>query len=204
MLFETMALNLLVEDITKNPNSKTCVVYSYDGSGINKVGSYLVQSLTMNGVRISLPTFGVFTGTREILKDLQIATLDILSAASNSECSKEDILKRISFVMSDSTSHKLGVTEAVCEELEVEDVPLTLVCNVYPLMVFDYQIKELCQKIHDCLRDKKLQAWKCGGNNRFVTTLFPSLIKDGNDNSIPQIHLHNRNAIFEDLTGKHF
>ena len=204
MLFETMALNLLVEDITKNPNSKTCVVYSYDGSGINKVGSYLVQSLTMNGVRISLPTFGVFTGTREILKDLQIATLDILSAASNSECSKEDILKRISFVMSDSTSHKLGVTEAVCEELEVEDVPLTLVCNVCPLMVFDYQIKELCQKIHDCLRDKKLQAWKCGGNDRFVTTLFPSLIKDGNDNSIPQIHLHNRNAIFEDLTSKHF
>ena len=163
-----------------------------------------MQSLTMNGVRISLPTFGVFTGTREILKDLQIATLDILSAASNSECSKEDILKRISFVMSDSTSHKLGVTEAVCEELEVEDVPLTLVCNVCPLMVFDYQIKELCQKIHDCLRDKKLQAWKWGGNDRFVTTSFPSLIKDGNDNSIPQIHLHNRNAIFEDLPGKHF
>ena len=106
----------------------------------------MVQSLTMNGVRISLPTFGVFTGTREILKDLQIATLDILSAASNSECSKEDILKRISFVMSDSTSHKLGVTEAVCEELEVEDVPLTLVCNVCPLMVFDYQIKELVRK----------------------------------------------------------
>ena len=199
-----MALNLLAEDITKNPNSKTGVVYSHDGSGINKFGSYLVQSLTMNGVRISLPTFGVFTGTRETLKDLQIATLDILSAASNSECSKEDILKRISFVMSDSTSHKLGVTEAVCEELEVEDVPLTLVCNVCPLMVFDYQIKELCQKIHDCLRDKKLQAWKCGGNDRFVTTLFPSLIKDGNDNSIPQIHLHNRNAIFKDLTGKHF
>ena len=189
-----MALNLLVEDITKNPNSKTGVVY--DGSGINKVGSYLVQSLTMNGVRISLPTFGVFTGTREILKDLQIATLDILSAASNSECSKEDILKRISFVMSDSTSHKLGVTEAVCEELEVEDVPLTLVCNVCPLMVFDYQIKELSQKVHDCLWDKKLQAWKCSGNDHFVTASFPSLIKDDHDNSIPQIHLHNRNAIF--------
>ena len=182
-----MALNLLVEDITKNPNSKTGVVY--DGSGINKVGSYLVQSLTMNGVRISLPTFGVFTGTRETLKDLQIATLDILSAASNSECSKEDILKRISFVMSDSTSHKLGVTEAVCEELEVEDVPLTLVCNVCPLMVFDYQIKELSQKVHDCLRDKKLQAWKCSGNDHFVTASFPSLIKDDHDNSIPQIKI---------------
>ena len=73
-----MALNLLLEDITKNPDIETCVVYSYDGSGMNKVGSYLVQSLTINGVRRSLPTFGVFTETRETLKDLQIATLGIL------------------------------------------------------------------------------------------------------------------------------
>ena len=34
--------------------------------------------------------------------------------------------------------------------------------------------------------------------------LFPLLIKDGNDNLLPQIHLHNINAFFEGLTGKHF
>ena len=45
------------------------------------------------------------------------------------------------------------------------------------------------------------QAWKFGGNDRFVTASFPSLIKDGNDNSFPKIYLHNTNAIFEDLTG---
>ena len=33
---------------------------------------------------------------------------------------------------------------------------------------------------------------------------FLLLIKDSNDNSFPQIHLHNTNAFFEDLTGKHF
>ena len=33
---------------------------------------------------------------------------------------------------------------------------------------------------------------------------FPPLIKDGIDNLFPQIHLHNTNAFFEDLTGKHF
>ena len=151
-----MAINLLVWDIMKNPNSETCVVYSYDGSGMNKVGSYVVQSLTMNGVRRSLPTFGVSTETRETPKDLQIATLDILSATSNREYCEEDILKKISLVMSDSTSHNLGVTEAVCEELEVQDVPLTLVYNIHPLMMFDRKIKELCQKIHDCLGGKKL------------------------------------------------
>ena len=48
------------------------------------------------------------------------------------------------------------------------------------------------------------QAWKFGGIDRFVTASFPSLIKDDNDNSFPQIHLHNTNAFFEDLTGKPF
>ena len=49
-----------------------------------------------------------------------------------------------------------------------------------------------------------IQAWKFGGNDRFVTASFPSLLKDGNDNSFPQIQLHNTNAFFEDLTGTHF
>ena len=30
------------------------------------------------------------------------------------------------------------------------------------------------------------------------------LIKDSHNNLFPQIHLHNANAFFEDLTGKHF
>ena len=34
--------------------------------------------------------------------------------------------------------------------------------------------------------------------------LFPSLMKDGNDDLFPQIHLHNRSSFFEDLTSKHF
>ena len=43
------------------------------------------------------------------------------------------------------------------------------------------------------------QVWNCGGNDCFVTASFPSLIKDGNDNSFPQIHLHKTNAFFEAL-----
>ena len=49
-----------------------------------------------------------------------------------------------------------------------------------------------------------LQVWKFSGNDRFVIASFPSLIKDGNDNSFHQVHLHNANAFFEDLTGTHF
>ena len=40
-LFETIAVNLLVEDIMRNPYGETCVVYSYDGSWMSRVGSYL-------------------------------------------------------------------------------------------------------------------------------------------------------------------
>ena len=48
------------------------------------------------------------------------------------------------------------------------------------------------------------QVWNFGRNDRFVTMSFLLLIKDGNDNLFPQIHLHNTNTFFEDLTGKHF
>ena len=48
------------------------------------------------------------------------------------------------------------------------------------------------------------QAWKFSGKDRFVNASFPSLIKDGNDNSFPLIHLHSSNAFFEDFTGKNF
>ena len=52
-------------------NSKdSCIVYSFDGSGMNEIGNYVVQSLTINGVRRSLPRLGVFTETRETLEDL--------------------------------------------------------------------------------------------------------------------------------------
>lgn len=59
------------------------------------------------------------------------------------------------------TAHNIGVTEAVCKELKVEDVLPTFLCNIHPLMMFDRKIKELCQKIHDCL----------GGNNLLTVSL---------------------------------
>ena len=42
----------------------------------------------------------------------------------------------------------------------------------------------------------RLTGLKFGGKDRFVTASFPSLIKDGNDNSFPQIHLLNTNTTF--------
>ena len=78
------------------------------------------------------------TESRETLKKLEINTLKILSAAS-------DILEKILFVMTDSTSHNLNVIEMVCEELEVESVPKTLLCNAHPLMLFQHKEVEVTE-----------------------------------------------------------
>ena len=118
------------------------------------VGGYVVHSMTINGVGRTLPVFGAFNESKETLKDLQIATLEILSIASKGKYTKEDILSRISFVVSDSTAHNF--IEAVCEEVKVGKVPDTLLCNVHPLMMFGRKIRELCQQIHDGIGGHKL------------------------------------------------
>ena len=58
--------------------------------------------------------------------------------------------------MSDSTSHNLKVIEKICESLDVDDVPSTLLCNVHPLMLFQRKIKELCQLVHNELGSQRL------------------------------------------------
>ena len=155
-LFEAMTLNLLVEDVMKRNKTETCVVYSFDDPAMNGIGNYVVQSLTVNGVRWSSPILGVFSKSRETLQDLQITTLDILSAASNYNHKPDGIFNRISFVMSESTVHNFGVVEEVCKDLNIKEVPGSLVCNVHPLMMFDRKMKEFCQKLHDCLGREKL------------------------------------------------
>ena len=61
--------------------------------------------------------------------------------------------------MTDSTSHNLKVTEAVCEELGIEDkkTPKTLLCNVHPLMMFQGKLKKVFQQIHDLIGNHKIK-----------------------------------------------
>ena len=115
-----------------------------------------MQSLRINGKQIALPSFIIFTESRESLAALEVATYKLLSAASFHDYSEQDIFSKVKFCIHDSTSHNLEVTEAVCQELGVEEVPRTLLCNVHPLMMFQGKIKELCQEIHDSLGNKKI------------------------------------------------
>ena len=151
---EAMALNSIVEEIMVAENCG--ITYSHDGSSQNKVGNYVVQSITINGIQRALPVMSVVSEARETLKDLVSTTLNILSAASGYKYSDQQILSKIEFCMTDSTAHNIGVIEQVCEELQVEQVPKTLLCNVHPLMLFQSKIKEFFEELQNSLGSRKL------------------------------------------------
>ena len=76
-----MALCAIVDEIMSS-ETDAAITYSNDDSSMSGVGSYVVQSLTINGVKRSLPTLAIFTESRETLKDFEPTTFQILSAAS--------------------------------------------------------------------------------------------------------------------------
>ena len=117
----------------------------------------VVQSLSINGVQINLPTFGIFTEKRETLADLVKCTIQILSAASVYKYSTSDVIKEITFVMSDNTAHNLEVIEKVCEDVGAENNPLVILCNIHSLMMFQRKIKELCQELHDMIGKNRIK-----------------------------------------------
>ena len=90
---EDLALNEIFEELMKSVGGS--ITYSNDGSALNKVESNIVQS--------------VVTESHESLKDLDITTLKILSAATGYKFTEQEILSKINLIMTDSTAHNIGV-----------------------------------------------------------------------------------------------
>ena len=86
-------------------------------------------------------------------------TLEILSTATGCMYTESQIMAKIDFVMTDSTSHNLGVIEMVCEEVESEYIPSSLVCNAHPVMMIQRKVKQLFQGIHDKIGNNEIS--KC-------------------------------------------
>ena len=122
-----------------------------------------MQSITINGVQKTLPALSIVTKSHETLKQLRVDNLQILSAATAYKYSEAEILKKITFVMTDSTAHNIGVMEKVCEELNIdeEDCPKTLLCNTHPLMLFQNKLKDLYNEIQLSFGSKKLDDFYC-------------------------------------------
>ena len=105
---EALVLSAITNEITET-ESETVVTCSNDGSAQSCVGSYVVQSFRINGKQRALPTLNGFTESCASLKELQLMTYRILSAASGGMYSEKDIVDKIDFVVKDSTNHNLGV-----------------------------------------------------------------------------------------------
>ena len=92
-----------------NCDGDTVVTYSCDGSSVSRTGNFVVQSFIIDGKQRSLPTFGITTESKNSLKELQIITLKLLTAACGHKYNEKDILSKIDLVMTDSTAHTLGL-----------------------------------------------------------------------------------------------
>ena len=111
----------------------------------------------INGKQRALPTMPILTESRESLKALENMTSKILSAASAGKYSESDILKRIGFVMTDSTAYNLGVVDEVCATLGVDVKPSSLVSHVHPLLMFQRKVTEVYKEIHEALEAKAIK-----------------------------------------------
>ena len=75
------------------------------------VGNYVVQSVTINEKKRTLPTMSIFTKSSESLAELYYTF------------SAKESVEKVNFVMTDSTAHNLKVFDSVCEDLEAENSP---------------------------------------------------------------------------------
>ena len=106
-----------------------------------------------------MPKLWIFAETEKSLAELIQTTLEIPSVATGCMYTESQIMAKIDFVMTDSTSHNLGVIEMVCEEVEIEYIPSSLVCNTHPLMMMQRKVKQLFQGVHDKIGNNEIS--KC-------------------------------------------
>ena len=144
---EALILSVIANEIMNSENS--LVIYSNDGSCQYGVGNCIVQSFSIDGKQLALPTLNIFTESRASLSDFQLMTYKMLAAATAWKFNESDLVNKTDFVMTDSTAHNLGVIEDVCSVLQIENIPDSLVCHVHSMMMFQRKVKDVWEEIHD-------------------------------------------------------
>ena len=70
-----------------------------------------MQSITLDGVQLPLPTFSIVRESHESLEELEVTELKMIVAASGHKYTEKQLLECIDFFMTDCKSHKLTVME---------------------------------------------------------------------------------------------
>lgn len=60
--------------------------------------------------------------------------------------------------MTDQTSHNLEVEDLLCEELEIDQSPFHLFCNVHPCLMFNRVLVKCWCKIEETIGMDKIYA----------------------------------------------
>ena len=116
---------------------------------------------------------------------MQLMTFKILAASTGWKYTEKELVEKIDFVMTDSTSHDLGVIEEGYAELQTDSVPDSLVCHIHPVMMFQRKIKAVWQEIHDAFGANTIKECFlltnvdfCNESCIYKTTCLCSFIKE--------------------------
>ena len=139
-----LCLSEIVDEMMKAGGG--VITYQDDGSRSQGVGGYSVQGININGKFRPLPTLPVASECRENLAALKLAVLSIL-ATCNQDYTATEIHERVTFKVTDATSHNFDVDEMVALKLGTEHVPVHLLCHTHPVLMFSRKIVEVCSEV---------------------------------------------------------
>ena len=97
------------------------------------------QSMESKG----LATMSIFTESTSCLKKRQLITFKMLAAAPGWKYTEKDLVEKIDFVITDNTSHNLGVINELCDDIGTDSVPEWLICHAHPRTMFQRKTKSV-------------------------------------------------------------
>ena len=134
-------------------DSECVISYHDDGSRKQGIGGYSVQGITINGIFRPLPTLPIASESRENLAALKLAVLNMLCVC-NPTYTPVQIQEAITFKITDSTSHNLGVEELVSLELGTDYIPEQLLCHTHPVLMFTRVFINFVSGMHQILTER--------------------------------------------------
>ena len=137
--------------------SDVVITYHEDGSKKKGVGSFSVQGVTIDNKYRAFPTLPISSESRENLADLKKTVLDILSLVNGNYTSK-DIFEKITFRISDGTSHNFNIDELVALDLGTDHIPEHLLCHTHPVLMFNRKVVDVFSSIENEIGTSKIYS----------------------------------------------
>ena len=149
---ETYTLKCIVDGMM--PSDESVITYHDDDSKKKRVGSFMVQGVTINGKFRAFPTLPIASESKENLAQVKLAILNILATCSGVD--PKDLFEKINFRMMDSTAHNFSVNGKVLIDIGTDHVPDELLCSTHPVLMFNRSIIDVFQTIVSAVGKDKL------------------------------------------------